>query len=273
MGFDGISQGASAVAPVWPPAGPVPDAGALFRGVPWLTDVPGEMLDRLASRAVIHRVPAGAMIFDQADIAAFATLLMGGRVELVGVRGRDEILVELVSPIDMLLPAAVLTSQPYLLRARVLDDAHLLMVQADVFRSAILSEPRLCQAILALQAAHFRRQVKQSKNVRLRSAEERIAAYLLQLADGTSEKVKLPLGKALIASQLGVTRETFSRTLQAVARHGIRVDGDTVTVTDFAAAEARFPLDPLIDGAETITPLRQAVTSATNHASAARRRR
>ena len=69
------------------------------------------------------------------------------------------------------------------------------------------------------------------------------------------QPVRLPLEKRLIASQLGMTRETFSRTLAAVGRYGLRIDGDHIVVEDALAAHARFPLDPLIDGIEVASPL------------------
>jgi CRP/FNR family transcriptional activator FtrB len=40
-----------------------------------------------------------------------------------------------------------------------------------------------------------------------------------------------------------------------MARFGMLVRGDTVQVANAAAARARFPLDPLIDGPEPILPL------------------
>ncbi len=119
------------------------------------------------------------MLFEQAETPTFAQILVAGSVELLGVRGNDETRIERVYAIDLLLPAAVLTRQPYLLRARVLDEAHLLMIQADAFRQAVAQDHALCLAVLACQAAQFRRQVKQAKNVRLRSAEERVGCYLL----------------------------------------------------------------------------------------------
>jgi CRP/FNR family transcriptional activator FtrB len=150
-----------------------------------------------------------------------------------------------------------LNRQPYLLRARVVDEAHLVMIQADTFRDAVVTDHALCLAVLACQAAQFRRQVRYAKNVRQRSAETRVGCYLLELANAAppGEPIRLPLEKRLIASQLGMTRETFSRTLASIVRHGIRVDGDVVTVADAAAAHARFQLDPLIDGPEIIEPL------------------
>jgi CRP/FNR family transcriptional activator FtrB len=215
------------------------------------------MLDRLAEQSVYHRVPAGSQLFEQAETPGFAIFLAAGRVELLAMRGKEEALVEIVSAPDFLLPAAVLCRQPYLLRARILNEAHLVMIQAETFRRAVASDPALCLAILACQAAQFRRQVKQAKSVRLRSAAERVGCYLLRLATeaGPNGPIRLPLEKRLIASQLEMTRETFSRTLATVARHGIRVDGDLVTIENRAAAEQRFRLDPLIDGAEPVSPL------------------
>ncbi|MGE0224459.1 MAG: helix-turn-helix domain-containing protein [Acetobacteraceae bacterium] len=231
--------------------------GEVLRAIPWLAAVSPATLGRLAEHAVLHRVPAGSMLFEQAETPAFAQILVAGSVELLGVSEQGETRIELVSAVDLLLPAAVLTRQPYLLRARVLEEAHLLMVQADAFRLAVTQDHALCLAVLACQAAQFRRQVKQAKNVRLRSAEERIGCYLLRLLGKTKPDtpVRLPLNKRQIASELGMTRETFSRALGGVARHGLRIDGDVVVLHDPAAAYARFRLDPLIDGIETIQPL------------------
>jgi CRP/FNR family transcriptional activator FtrB len=224
---------------------------------PWLGAVPKATIDRLAGQSVLHRMPPGSVLFEQAETPAFALLLVAGSVELLAIHGKEETLVEFVRAPDLLLPAAVLNHQPYLLRARVLDEARLVMIQADEFRTAVASDHPLCLAVLACQAAQFRRQIKHAKNLQLRSAEERIGCYLLQLTQAIApgETVRLPLEKRLIASQLGMTRETFSRTLAAVIRHGIKVEGDLVTLEDAAAAQARFRLDPLMDGPEPMIPL------------------
>jgi len=236
----------------WQPGSPL----EALEGASWLADVPAPVLARLAGQAVLHVVPAGARLFEQAQTPNFAEFLVGGSVELLAVRGEVETLVETVRPIDMILPAAVLTRQPYLVRARVLEEATVLMVGADAFRAAVAEDHALCLAVLACQAAQFRRQMRQAKAIRLRSADERIGCYLLRLAEKSGgETVRLPHEKRLIASQLGMTRETLSRALPMMARHGLRVEGDVLHVDDLAAARAAFPLDPLIDGVETIAPL------------------
>ncbi|HEX4506835.1 MAG TPA: helix-turn-helix domain-containing protein [Alphaproteobacteria bacterium] len=236
---------------------PVSTSREALARTPWLAAVPVATLDRLAELSMLHRMPPNSVLFEQAESPAFAQLLVQGSIELLAARGAEETLVEFVRAPDLLLPAAVLNQQPYLLRARVLDEATLVMIQAEAFRQAVVSDRALCLAVLACQAAQFRRQIKHAKNLQLRSAEERVGCYLLRLTEDATpgQPVRLPLEKRLIASQLGMTRETFSRTLATLARHGLRVEGDLVHLENAAAARARFQLDPLLDGPEPMLPL------------------
>lgn len=224
---------------------------------PWLGGVSAVTLDRLAGLAVLHRVPSGSTLFEQAEIPSFAQFLVSGSVALLGVSGTDETLIELVRPIDLLLPAAVLNRQPYLARGRVLDEAHLVLIQADVFREAVATDHALCLAVLGCQAAQFRRQIKLAKNLKLRSAEERVGCYLLGLLQEAAPNgpIRLPMEKRLIAWQLGMTRETFSRILSTMERYGLQISGELVEVADAAPLRARFKLDLQIDGPEPIMPL------------------
>lgn len=232
-----------------------PRAG--LAATPWLEAVPAATLDRLAAQAVLHRVPAGSILFEQAEVPAFAQFVLSGRVELVAVHEGCETLVETVAPIDLLLPAAVLNSQPYLARARVREDAQLVLVHADAFRSAVASDHALCLAVLACQAAQFRRQMKLTRSLRVRSAEERVGCYLLQILESTQPDtpLRLPLEKRHIAWQLGMSRETLSRTLAALARHGVRIVGDAIVISDLGLFRSRWRLDLLIDAREPIVPL------------------
>ncbi len=196
----------------------------------WLRSVPAATRDRLARQAVLHRVPAGSILFEQSETPAFAQLLITGCVELLAVDGANEALIETVHPVDLLLPAAVLNRQPYLARGWVLEEAHLVLIHADAFRDAVAADHALCLAVLACQAAQFRRQVKLAKNLKLRSAEQRVGCYLTGLVRNSDPgtPIRLPFEKRRIAWQLGMTRETFSRVLAGLARYGLCVTGDTV---------------------------------------------
>lgn len=228
-----------------------------LRSIGWLADVAPATMDQLGDQAMIIRLPRGAQIFEQAAVPAFAQFVLEGSIELLAVRGTEETLVEMVRSNDILLPAAVLGKVPYLVRARVREDSTLLLVPAEPFRAAVVSDHGLCLAVLACQATQFRRQMKLAKAIRLRSAEERVGSFMLALAEACldSREIHLPLEKRQIASQLGMTRETLSRVLPALAGHGLSIIGDRLVVGDIAKARAAFPFDPLIDGRDEIRPL------------------
>lgn len=239
-----------------PDSRPRSAAREAFRSIVWLRQVSDLTLDALAAQAVMHRVPAGSLLFEQAERPNFAQFLLEGSIELLGARDRIETLIELVRPVDLIIPAAVFGDRPYLMRARVYEEAHLLMVPAQTFREAVSFDHALCRAALGCLTSQFRRQVRIQKNLKLRSAEERVGCYLVSLLGSSDAEVtvRLPIEKHLIASQLGMTRETFSRTLSSMARFGMNIHGEVVHAENAALARAHFPLDPLIDGPEPIIP-------------------
>jgi len=258
MGFAFVDRTLmSAKTEVGPDYGAPSSVQSALRDIVWLHGVSSQTIDRLASQAVLHRVPAGSILFEQGEIPMFAQFLLAGSVEMLGCRNEAETLVELILPVDMILPATLVTEQPYLMRARVNEEAQLLLVRGKEFRDAIASDLGLCSAVLACVAAQFRRQVRHSKNLKLRSAEDRVGCYLVSLLGDvmTGVSIQLPIEKRLIASQLGMTRETFSRALAGMAKFGMIIRGDILYVEDSASARTRFPLDPLIDGGEPISLL------------------
>ena len=237
------------------PAATSTPARRALDSVPWLAGIGEITRDALAARAMLHRLPAGALAFDQAETPAFAQFLVAGSLKLVGVRGEGEAVIEIARPHDLILPAAVITAQPYLLRARVFEEAQLLLVAADAFREALTVDNAFCRAVLEFVAGQLRRQIRATKGHRLRSAEERVAAYVAGLLtrDSGDADVTLGLDKCEIATHLGMTRETFSRALTGLAAHGLRVEGRRLFIADAAAFRARFPSDPFIDAPELLT--------------------
>ena len=120
------------------------------------------------------------------------------------------------------------------------------------------SDHALCLAVLACQAAQFRRQVKHAKNLQLRSAEERVGCYLLRLAETAppGSPARLPLEKRQIASAAWHD----ARNVLAHAWRGCAAT-DCASKATSSSSMTRSPpmpassLDPLIDGAEPIQPL------------------
>ncbi len=231
--------------------------GPDIESLPLLAALPAASRAKLLENALIHAVKPGTILFEQGDTPTFQHVVLTGSAHLLGrsSTGR-EVLIEVVEPPELVIPAAVVTGAPYLMRARVPEPSRLLLINAGVFRRAVLHQPLLAQEVIASLAGQFRRLVRQIKNLKLRTTAERAGCYLLALSkrQGTPHRAVLPYEKNLIASELGMTRESFSRALSALQMHGVTVQGDTILIRDSERLAAGCGLDPLIDGPET-TPV------------------
>ena len=218
--------------------------------VPLFARMPRAARSGLLQKAISHSVAAGTVLFEQGEVPTFQHVVLSGSVHLFGrsSEGR-EVLIEIVHPGDLVIPAAVVMASPYLMQARVLEASRFLLIEADLFRSAVHDEPALAQAMIGSLAGQFRRMVRQIKNLKLRSSTQRVGCYILALSQAQKNTacVVLPYEKNLIASELGMTRESFSRTLSALQHHGISVQGDTIAIEDADRLAAISGLDPLID--------------------------
>jgi CRP/FNR family transcriptional activator FtrB len=230
---------------------------SLAAALPILGALGEESRGTLLRHAVQHSVAAGTVLFEQGEMPTFQHILIAGTVQLSGRSARGgEVLIEVVRPPDLIIPAAVAMDAPYLMQASVPEPSRLMLIEAAVFRRVAATDPRLAQAVIRSLSGQFRRVVRQIKNLKLRSAAERVGCYLLALAarQGTPDRVRLPYEKNLIASELGITRESFSRALSALEADGIRVDGQTILILDPGRLAAACRPDPLIDGEDAAAP-------------------
>ncbi|MCC6529147.1 MAG: helix-turn-helix domain-containing protein [Pseudomonadales bacterium] len=223
------------------------------QAVPLLCQLPEASRERLLASAIQHRVAAGTVLFEQGELPTFQIVVLAGSVQLFGrsTQGR-EVLVEVARAPDLIIPAAVVTGAPYLMQARVPEPSRLLLIPAALFRDTLLQDPLLAHEVIDALARQFRRMVRQVKNLKLRSSVQRVGCYLLTLSkrQGTPGQAVLPYEKNLIASELGITRESFSRALANLEQAGIRVNGQTIMIVDATRLATACQPDSLIDDIE-----------------------
>ncbi len=226
---------------------------SLVEALPLFKGLPAASRAALLRSAMLHSVPAGTVLFEQGEQPNFQHIVISGSAHLFGRSTEGgEVLIEVVEPSDLVIPAAVMTSAPYLMQARVPEPSRFLLIEAAVFRAAVRQDPVLAQVVIASLSGQFRRLVRQIKNLKLRSSTQRVGCYILALSkrQGTPDRVILPYEKNLIASKLGITRESFSRALSVLQKEGIAVKGEAITILDAARLGAVSGPDPLIDGPE-----------------------
>lgn len=208
---------------------------------------------KLLCQALMQQAPAGTKLFDQGERPDFLHILIDGMVEL---RARDtaghETVVEVVQPVDSFILAAVVTDAPYLMTAHTLARSRLLLLPAEHLRTELCREPTVALMLLGSLAGHYRSMVRQIKALKLRTATERIACFLLALAreQGETGRVTLPYSKRVVARQLGMTPENLSRAFAQLRERGVHMEGQGVRIDDTKALARYCHPDVLIDGVE-----------------------
>lgn len=232
-----------------------PTPRAAIDAMPLFGGVSESGLRRLLAGSVVQRVSAGQVLFDQGDKPKFQLIVLAGAVQLLGrSTNGQEMIINIAESPNLLLPAAVASGAPYLMRARSIADARLLKIKADTFRSLVADEPMLALKLIQCLSDQFRAMVRQIKTLKFQSASQRVAAYLLALSRRQfgMERLVLPYEKGLIASQLGMTRESFSRALGSLQDDVIHVCGQHIEIRDWAALHQLGAPDSLVEGLDQL---------------------
>jgi CRP/FNR family transcriptional regulator, transcriptional activator FtrB len=207
----------------------------------------------LLGNAVVHDLPADAVLFSQGKQADFLHVLIDGRVGLLGVGLDDrQVVVEFMEPGESFILAAVLTDAPYLMTAKTIQRSRVLLIPAGALREHVSANAQLAVSMLASLSRHYRMMVRQIKDLKLYSATERLGCYLLALGEqktaGTDGPVTLtlPVEKALLATRLGMSPENLSRAFANLRSAGVKTSGGTVMIADMAELRAACAAAPAI---------------------------
>jgi CRP/FNR family transcriptional activator FtrB len=221
-----------------------------IRHLPLFRDMLQTSFDALMQGAYAQSFPAGLELVRQGDPADFLHVVMEGTVELYAQWGGRECTMAVVRPVGSFILAACIRDAPYLMSARTLDRARIILVPASDLRSVFRRDPEFAVSVIHELAGCYRAVVRHAKGLKLRTSRERIASYLLRQSAlaGNVASYTLPVEKRLLASYLGMTPENLSRAVKSLEPDGVRMDGLRVIITDRARLSALAQPDRLIDG-------------------------
>jgi CRP/FNR family transcriptional regulator, nitrogen fixation regulation protein len=103
--------------------------------------------------------------------------------------------------------------------AEAIANSKVLVIKRSALNAIADREPAIGRELLRLTAQELRR-VQDHILLLIKSAQERVAGFLLEMADRVvaDEVIVLPMSRQDIADYLGLTIETVSRTLSALER-------------------------------------------------------
>lgn len=202
-----------------------------LRNVTLFQGLPEERLRALTGIAVPRGMERNEELFHTGDEARGFYVVLEGKVKVYrsSLSGKEQI-IHVWGPGEVLGEVPVFQGSTFPASAQAMTPGRLLFFPRAVFRTLIRNDPDLGMEMIALLSGRLRQLVGQMAALSLKEVPQRLAAYLLLLAEAQeSEILRLDMAKGQIAAYLGTIQETLSRTLKKmIERDVIAVRGREV---------------------------------------------
>ncbi|WP_374631150.1 cyclic nucleotide-binding domain-containing protein [Ferrovibrio sp.] len=202
-----------------------------------------ETLDRLTRHCLVRDVPRNTLLTEQDQPAEYVHVVLRGRVALLAeCSDGSNTIVTSFGGGEIFVTAAAVLQLPYLVSAKTVAPSRVLLIPAARFRRALQSEPTLALYMVDVLAHHWRLLVGHLRELKLLTAVERLASYLVARSGATEGNANFVLteDRRTIAAQLGMRHECLSRSLQKLRANGVIVHGNHVEVKDVAKLKEYF---------------------------------
>lgn len=207
--------------------------------IPLFQEVAETHIDAIARGSRELSVKRGTIVFNKGDPSHGFYLVIEGQVKLALLTedGAEKVL-ELIPKGMSFGEAVMFLRRPTPVYAQATRDSRILFVPRDVVFRETEADPQVALAMLSGMAMRLHRFVHDVEDFTLHTATQRVIGYLLRddgghRPDHGSHALVLPASKALIASRLNLTPETFSRVLHHLQQANlIDVQGRTIRILD-----------------------------------------
>lgn len=213
----------------------------LVLGIPALSSLDMVAARFIAGGSQVRTARRGQILYERGSSPTGLYCLLNGRVKLAALStdGSERVL-DLVLPGRLFGQAAAVLDEPHLVLAQVLCESRLLHVGRERICEAIIRWPEVSAILLRSVAREVYRLIHDLESCCLMTAGQRLVGFLLDEASrglGSRDRAEVTLhaSKALVASTLNLSAETFSRELHELARKGlVEVDRRTVRIPSLA---------------------------------------
>jgi CRP/FNR family transcriptional activator FtrB len=222
---------------------------SIVRNLPLFQGMTDEHFEELMETALLQRFPAHVTLIEEGTLPDFLHVVIEGDVELFATHDGRETTIDIIRPVTTFVLAAVIRDEVYLKSARTLTETLILMLPADRLRGVFMKDIAFARAVVDELALRYRAVVRALKYEKLRTSAERLANWILKTdkQQGSSGSVSFTFDKRVLASQLGMSPENLSRTLQLLTKHGIKSRGRSILIEDRPALSAFAQPTALID--------------------------
>ncbi|MFO1241738.1 MAG: Crp/Fnr family transcriptional regulator [Rickettsiales bacterium] len=203
---------------------------------PLVADTLDQNIRSLLKLSKVCRHAKRKILFNQGESCGTVYIILQGWVRLFTIteEGQEPI-------IDLMTRGSILGFDTFVhangatYSAEVVsDEVTVLEVPVIMLQENIQLNAAIGNYFVTMFAAQILRLQQHIERISFVPAQQRVTSFLLSLCEGSGRPFALPCEKSLIASYLGMKRETFSRVLSQLKQYGVRVDGTIVTISDIA---------------------------------------
>jgi len=195
-------------------------------------------LEQLLPVCRLVKLESEESLFHQGASAQHFYLVLSGAVKLFRISpdGLTKV-IEVVRRGEAFAEALMFLQQKaYPLNAEAMEKTEVIAIPSQRYKEMILASPDCALGVMGNMAMKLHRRINEIEILTLQNTRHRLANYLFGLlpdpAASTGE-IDLPMAKRLIASQLAMQPETFSRLIKEMKVQGlISVKGGHIDVLD-----------------------------------------
>jgi CRP/FNR family transcriptional regulator, cyclic AMP receptor protein len=206
----------------------------------------------LAQRAVSRKFSAGEIVFSEGDPCAGMYVVEAGHIRIfkTSAGGREQVL-SIDGAGSSVAELPVFDGGNYPASVSAVEDATLLFISKQDFHALCLAHPQVALKVLRVVGARLRRLVGIIEELSFTTVRNRLAAFLIRLAqhegtrNGAAVEVMLPASNQELAAQIGTVRELVSRNLSRFQSEKlIQMDGRRIVIPDLKALERELENAP-----------------------------
>lgn len=212
---------------------------AVLSGIPLFQEVADSHLEHIAAESRELTVKRGAILFNKGDPSKGFYFVVEGQIKLAFLTedGNEKVL-EIIPGGMSFAEAVMFLRRPAPVYAQATRESQLIFIPRDVVIREVEADPQFALAMLSGLSLRLHRIVQDVEDITLHSSTQRVIGYLLRDEVGAEPQsgaltLELSASKALIASRLNLTPETFSRVLHHLQEKGlVKVRARTIRIPD-----------------------------------------
>ncbi len=202
--------------------------------LPIFENIPAHEINQIVNSGDIYQIPKNKLIVAENNIATHLHIILIGWVKVFKTtdKNKEEVL-HMLNNNNSIMESCIFSNTCLKASAKSVSDVLLFSIPADIVKQQIKTNNQFTLNILSSIANKTVSLGHELELIKTQSVDHRIGYYLLQLLNQKkwlSSRIALPYSKSIIASQLGMSREVFSRSLSGLNSQGFLVDKNSVAL-------------------------------------------